>query len=42
MKKRYIDPELEIVQFSTEDILTASNETGEGEVEWGTDYPDIP
>lgn len=42
MKKRYIDPELEIVQFDTEDILTTSFELGTGEYETGGDYEDIP
>lgn len=41
MKKKYFEPELEIVKFGVEDIITTSF-TGNGEIEGnggnGTDY----
>ncbi|MBQ5561766.1 MAG: hypothetical protein IIT39_00045 [Clostridia bacterium] len=31
MKKRYVKTEMEIIEFDTEDIITASDGTGTGE-----------
>ena len=39
-KKKYVIPEAEIVDFSCEDIITASL-VGRGTAGWGDDDPDI-
>lgn len=36
MKKMYVDPEAVVVQFHTEDIITASNDN-ETDSPWGDD-----
>lgn len=41
MKKYYVEPELEVVQFDVEDIVTTS-EIGSGEYEIGGEIDDIP
>lgn len=40
MKKYYVEPEIEVVEFDTKDIVTTS-EWWDGEFETGSDIDDI-
>ena len=41
MRKTFLEPELEVVRFGTEDIITTSfvNDGGEDTDEWGPETP---
>lgn len=35
MKKLFLEPEVEVIKFGTEDVITTSGEGSEGEIEGG-------